>query len=357
LPIRIKSAGPTLDNPYTKALTPTPSIVDFGKIYADNQVEGQFNLSAFGTVVPSHITLTAPDGILLATEQSGGYASSITIKATDANLIQADVYVKACLNRPGINELTIEASADGERLSIPVRADVIGLGGECAEVTLSWPLDMGAAGSAEAQISRPEGFAGSSMTLGEKISIHSTHKLGTPKTFTLFNPTEAISKVSDGECSIVFDVATAPGYIFVPKRVSLNAARVGTDMCLIDIESSRDAGTPLRLASGLQPARSSDTPAWSEVELPLNNAGAGESLRIRIYLYNMSVNKQLALSDVRITGDLYNSQSSITPVAVDNGVEDAEYYDLMGRRAPNPQSGKLYLKLSEPDGAKVVLRQ
>ncbi|MDE6418325.1 MAG: hypothetical protein K2K49_03860, partial [Duncaniella sp.] len=357
LPIRIKSAGPTLSNPYSKALTPTPSTIDFGKIYADNQVESRFNLSAFGTVVPSHITLTAPEGILLSAERGGEYASLITIEATDANLIQADVYVKACLNRPGINELTIEASADGERLSIPVRADVIGLGGERAEVTLSWPLDMGAAGSVEAQISRPEGFAGSSMTLGEKISIHSTHNLGNSKTFTLFNPTEVISKVSDGECCIVFDVVTAPGYIFVPKRVSLNAARVGTDMCLIDIDCCRDSGNPFRLASGLQPARSSDTPAWSEVELPLNNAGVGESLRIRIYLYNMSVNKQLALSDVRITGDLYNSQSSINTVVADNGEEEAKYYDLMGRRAPNPQSGKLYMKLSEPDGAKVVLRQ
>lgn len=357
LPIRIKSAGPTLSDPYTKSLTSTPSAIDFGKIYADNQVDYKFNLSAFGSEVPSLITLTAPDGILLSVDPDGEYASSITIEATDAKLIQADVYLKACFARPGTNELTIEASADGERLSIPVRADVIGVGGERTEVTLKWPLDMGASGNSEAEVSSPEGFTGTTMTLGEKIYIHSTHRLGDSQTFTLFNPTEAISKVPDGDCCIVFDIATAPGYVFVPKKLRFDAARVGTDMCMIDVESSRDSGMPLRLVSGLQPARSSDTPAWSEVELPLNNAGIGESLRIRIYLYNMLANKQLALANVRIEGDLYNSESAITTITADNKGEDTEYYDLMGRRTTHPQSGKLYLKLGEPDKARVVLHQ
>lgn len=352
-----KNVGPTLADPYTKELSSTPAALDFGKVYANNQVESFFNLSAFGSEAPSHITLTAPDGILLSAAADGEYSSSLVVEATDKNLIQIDVYVRSCFTGSGNVNLSIEAVAsDGQTISIPVTADVVGLDGEPADTYLLWPLDNGASSATEAVTSQPDRFSSSSFGLGDKIYIRSSQKIGGSQVFTLFNPTEALGKVADEDCYIVFDVVTAPGYIFVPKTLTLNAARIGTDMCYIDIECGRDYATPRKLLSGFQPVRSSESPYYSVVELPLVNAGVGESLRIKVYLYNMLENKQLALSNVRIDGQTYVADgSSIESILSDERAEPVQYYDLLGRRVARPRSGNLYLMRVSTGPARLIL--
>lgn len=356
VPTIIKDAGPTLTDPYSKVLSSSPSDIDFGKIYASHPVNGKFNLSAFGSKTPSSITLTAPEGIQLSIDPSKGYFSSLIIEATDENLLQADIYIRASFNHSGKNDLSIEVSMPDQTFKIPVKADVTGLEGERQEVTLIWPLNNGASSETKAKATLPEAFSNASFSIGGKIHIHSSLNIGNSQTFTLFNPTEAISKVADDECCIVFDVITAPGYIFIPKELKLNASRIGTDMCYLDIECYRDSGTPQKLISGFQPHRSSNTPSYSNIELPLANAGVGNSLRIKTYLYNMLATKQLALNDITIEGDVYvSNQSAITSTLSDEEIAKTEYYDLLGRRIEHPQDGRIYLMRDGAGRSKIII--
>lgn len=349
------SAGVTLSEPFTKALSSFPAEIDFGEIYADNQAEARINISAYGRDIPPFMTLTAPEGVLLAADRDGEYSSSLRLEACDETLFQADVYVKASFSGAGNAETAIEVSAPGTSFSIPVKADVKGLDGERLDATLLWTFDKGASTPVDASTARPEIFERASFSLGGKLAIHSAHKIGSSQMFTLFNPSEAIDKIVDDDCCITFDVVTVPGCAFIPKKLKLLASRVGTDMCYVDIECGRPSGESKKLVSALHPDRSSDSPAYSEIELPLGNMGVGDSLQIKIYLYYMVAAKQLALADVMIEGDAYAAGSAAEPSIVDATTEKCEYYDLTGRRVFHPQCGALYLMRCGDGNAKLIV--
>lgn len=362
VPSRLKNpatgAGPTLTVPYSRALSATPSIIDFGKVYASNTVESRFNIAAIGNDAPSSFTLTAPDGMLLSLDPDGNYSSSVYVEADDEHIIQADIYVRACFNDAGNVESSIGVSADDCTFNIPIKADVVGLEGERMNATLSWPLDRGVSSQSTATVNLKDAFSDTSFSMGEKIYIKSELRSDNAPTLSLFNPTEAIGKTVDEECSISFDMTPALGYIFVPKVIKLNAARVGTDMCYIDIVGIRDSGTAQKLLTAFQPARSSNSPSYSEIELPINNIGAGNSLRITVYLYNMSANKQLALGNVVIEGDVYASQSAIEPIPAEENTNSIEYYDIQGKRVDRPQNGRPYIVVNSGSNiSKIMVHQ
>lgn len=349
-----ESAGPTIPEPYPRVLTAYPSTIEFGAVYANSQVDGLFNISAFGSAAPSSVTLTAPEGILLSTTPGGDYSRVLVVDAIDDNLLQADVYVKAVFGHKGCVEQAIVASTPERSFEIPVKAEVVGVEGAKIDASLSWPLDKGALSSSTAEVGHPEFFAAATFSLGEKLSAHSSQRIGGNQVFTLFNPTETLGRALDDDCFIEFDVTAAPGYVFIPKGLKFKAARMGTDMCYLDVECCRDSAAPRKLAAGLQPVRSSNAPYYSEVELPLGNAGVGETLRVRIYLYYMTANKQLALSDVEIEGDVYAAASGVEAVTVGTQEGNVEYFDLTGRRIERPRSGEPCLVRCNGVGAKIV---
>lgn len=355
VPFMAKSAGATLSDPYQRELSSYPAKLDFGQVYAACEIEGRLNISAFGGDIPSSVTVSAPEGVMLALDPHGEYVTTLQLESKDENLFQSDIYVKAIFGKAGINGMSIEVTADGKSFYIPVTADVTGLEGERMNADLTWPLDKGLSNATIAQTDNPQVFSKASFTLGEKIYIHSSKKIGSSETFTLFNPTEAIGRAVDEDCCIVFDVETEPGYTFVPKKLRLNASRMGTDMCFIDIECSRGQGTPQKMVTAFQPARSSESPAYSEIELPLTGIGVGDKLYIKIYLYNMSVNKQLALNGVTIEGDAYSSESAIETIPAEKESGEVLYYDLQGRRVLHPQNGRIYIVRTKDNNAQAVI--
>lgn len=351
-------AGPILSNPYTKVLSVTPATIDFGKLYSDLHVDTKLNISAFGDQVPSSAILTAPDGILLSTSPDGDFSSSIRIEAVEDYMIQADVYVRACFSQAGGIERSIIVTTPERTFSVPVRADVVKLEGEPVAATIVWPLDRGVSSSMAANVDIPEAFSDATLSLGEKIYIKSSQKIGDSLNFTLFNPTEAIDKAIDDQCCLTFEVTSAPGIIFIPKKLKLNASRIYTDMCLIDIDYSRDSGYPSKLIQGFQPDRCNNSPAYSEVEIPLNNISVGNTLRITIYLYNISANKQLAINNFVIEGDTYASRSAVETILPDNAANgETEFYDLKGIRIEKPQNGKPYLVRNGSESPKIIIHQ
>lgn len=351
VPEKAENVGPTLKDPYTKQLSASPECINLGNIYSGNRVNGMFNISAYGVGVPEFVTLKAPEGVLLSTSSDGEYTSTLTISAADADFFQADVYFKATISKSGDIEETIELSAPGLSLAIPLKAHAIALEGKGIDVSVSWALDSADSSATYAKTEHPELFSRIAYETGEKLFVQAAKKIGDDGVFTHFNPTEDIGKVRDEECCVNFDIATEPGYIFVPKTLRLKASRVATDMCNIDIEVSRHpsgSAEPLTLLKGFQPARNSNSPACSEIEIPLANAGTGQDLRVAIYLYNMLASKQLALSDLMVEGTLYQSSSSVADILPDiaNPAENASdtsdtsiYYDLQGRRVPTPRRG------------------
>lgn len=340
-----KTVGPTLENAYTRELAASPEVIDLGRIYAGCDVEAGFNISAFGSNIPRSVTLTAPEGVQLTINPDSGYSRSITIDADDENLLQSDVRLRACLRGAGNIELNIEANAGGKVFDIPVRANVVGLTGDGRAVTIHWPFDREDSSNVNIAPAQEDAFSKVSISMGEKISHHSTRTINN-KIFTYFNSTEDISKVYDEECCIRFDVVTAAGYALVPKKVTFDAARVATNMCLINLVSSRETVDSQTLLDTFQPVRSSDEPYYSHLEIPIGNAGVGNTMTLRLLLYNMTANKQLALSDFKIEGELY--------LLAENGIEqimpsptpDTEvYYDLTGLPVIHPEPGHIYLHI------------
>lgn len=345
VPLMAKKTGPTSEIGFSRPLTAFPDEINLGQVYSGSPVEGRFNLSAFGENAPEMVTVSAPEGVLLSADPSGEFLSTITIDAADINLLQADIYYKVTLRQSDNRDISIKVSSGSNAFDIPVRGDVIGLDGEGRTVTIRWPLTDGTTGASEADISFPDAFEQAPINLGEKIFIHSTKYID-GKRFTFFNPNEAISRIYDADCCIMFDIVPSHDYIFIPKKMRLKAARVATDMCYLDIDCSRDGGDPVRLLDCFQPVRSADAPYYSEIELPLSNAGVGDTLQVILYLYYMSANKQLALSDVEIEGEVYEGKASVELTQSDPDDQNAEYFDLSGLRVVNPEGGKIYLRLS-----------
>ncbi len=340
VPTLAKQTGPTLREPFSRELTASPAAIDFGTVYSNNTICSRFNLSAFGENVPQTVTLTATGGTLLSTDAEGGYTMSVTIPASRDDLLQADIFVKAVFENGGSGQSKIIVSTpDGNNFEIPVTARVIPLTGEAAATTISWALDKGASSPRAATTQFPEAFTDASFSLGDYMAIHSGKTIGS-RSFTLFNTSETIDKIVNRDCFISFDVVCAPGYIFVPKALSFDASRIGTDQCLVDIECCRDSAGPLNLITAYQPPRANST---ERVSVPLDNIGVGNGLHLKLFLYYMATNKQLALGNVTIEGDLYSNQASIAPVVIDNAAASAVYFDLQGRRVTHPRQGHLYL--------------
>lgn len=354
VPEVVKYAGPKLEYSYDRPLTAYPAVMDLGSVYINNQIESVINISAFGQSVPSQVTITAPDGVLLSETGDGDYTSEIVVNSLDNILLEADIYVKVSFERPGSAEKLIYVTSDDTSFTIPVKADVIALEGEAVNVTLVWPFDKGTAGATEAATDRPELFSNASYVLGDKIFIHSTKNIQ-QLTFTFFNPTEEIGKIVDHDCYISFDVTAAPGFIFVPEKLTFNASRIGTDMCFVDVEATRGADYPVKLAAAFQPARSSDSPYFTATEFPLGGTGAGDDLRIKLYLYNIFANKQLALNNVVIQGKIYTSSAATPVIVTDESSSSAEYYDLQGRKVLHPRSGELYILRSGSSPARLII--
>lgn len=350
------NAGPSADFVYERPLSVAPSAVDLGHLYSGCRAEVRLSVSAFGSNVPGAVTLTAPEGLLLSTGADGDYSSSVTIEAVDGNLLQADVYLRAVFSQGGEQKMSLSVTAAGVTFEVPVTADVVGLEGTPSAATISWTLDEGKNSPAEAVTTVAGAFSHATMSTGQKVYIHSTANIGGQGAFALFNPTEAIGKSVDGDCSIAFDIETAPGYIFVPETLRFKASRVGTDMCSIDIDCSRDGAAPIKLLAACQPPRSSNSPSFSEIELPLWKAGVGDGLHITLSLYNMLANKQLALRDVVIEGEVYAAGAALPGVIADETVDaDIRYYDLQGRPVIHPRPGQICLMLSTAGHPRLVI--
>lgn len=344
VPLLVKTVGPTLGNPYERILSATPAAIEIGEIYSTDKASGVINIAAFGTDVPTRVIVSAPDGIMLATDPTGEYSSTLVVDADDDGFFQKDIYCIITFDTDVTAERAIEVSAAGHSFSIPLIADVVQLSGEGIETTLIWPFDNTTTGNTDAKTNHAELFSHATFSLGDKISIHSVRNLGSSGAYTLFNPIEAIGKTVDEQCCITFDVVAAPDYIFIPKTLTFNAARVATDMCFVDVECSREEGATHKILTTFHPERSSDSPGFSEIKLPIANMGTGDNISVKIYLYNMSVNKQLALSNVRIEGIVYpDDAASVSSVISTGATGSPEYYDLYGRKVSHIIPDHIYI--------------
>lgn len=354
VPSRIKkNCGPVLQNPIDRPLTASPAAVDFGNVFPDTELQTRISLSAIGNATPSSITITAPAGTTVAATPRGPFDTQLELTAESENILFGDFYLK--LSAPdetnNLGAILLE-TPEGESLEIPINIEVINIGSNAKATTLLWPFDK--TSSTDAVTDSPEAFQTATLTLGDKISLGSTKTVNS-LTFTTFNPAEATGGHPDPDCTISFDVIPAEGHTFLPKTLHLNASRIATDMCHIDILAEVDGGEPVKLLSNFNPARADKSPSYSEISLPLSNLPAGKNLHISILLYYISANKQLALSNVAIDGYILSgSQSSVGQIVTDPAGEPF-YHDLQGRRVLNPQPLIPYIISSGNSTPKIVI--
>lgn len=355
VPEKIKNVGPTLKDPISRELSSYPEALDFGTRYEGYPIEAKFNLAAFGSLTPSHVTLSAPEGILLSLDPDGEYLPTLRLEAQDNIWLHSDIYLKASFDTPGTIEKFIDVSSPIHSFTIPVSASIAPLEGDRIEAALVWSPDQNAPGGMTAHTETPDLFSSTSLELGDMIYLHSSKKIGSA-TFALYNPTEAIPAFLHENCVLSFDAALSPDYIFIPKSIRIDASRVGTNMCNIDVAYTPDSEPTEKLLTGFQPNRADNSPAFSEIEIPLPLTGIKKSLNLKIYLYNMLANKQLALGKVMIEGDAYAQRSSIDLIAGDLDQNfTPRYYDLMGRPVSHPHPGTPYILVGGNQKAQIVI--
>jgi len=176
-------------------------------------------------------------------------------------------------------------------------------------VTATWALhddalQTTAAVSSDGYISQAELSWGAKLVSTGKIIASDASQT----TLQKFKATEKVTRQDDG-AAIVFAVKPSSGYTFTPKKLSFKACRGGTGGGHFDVVAVSN-GTSTTLATGQRPMRYNGTddtnPEYvsSYGEYTLTNAATTGTFYVKIYLYDLDVDKEYAFSDVVITGDI-----------------------------------------------------
>lgn len=254
--------------------------------------------------------------------------------AADGNIVNAEGYTNLEVYLNGIvSHITEAQNAEGEVQGImpdtttyePVRKDVV----------LTWAL--GAASCSAAAVSEPEDVLASTASAQTGFSLSSSTYSNVK--FTKFQPSASTS--SPGETAkITFTVSPKPGESFKPGTLSFDAVRCGTDGGSVDVYWINDEGKKTEITTALKPDRNNNYSAcsydFSEDNFP---ATVGDG-KLVFYIYNLGNTKQIGLANVKLSGQIDQVKAdALQQVQIEN---DANYYDLMGRKVLRPERG-LYI--------------
>lgn len=181
--------------------------------------------------------------------------------------------------------------------------------------TVAWAFDQGAASSTAAAVSVDNMVSVSSYTLGSLLKNAGTANAGT-EIMTKLQPTEALGKTSAvPQAFVEFAFSPKRGVTFAPRKLTFNAAKLGTSAGFIDTYAIAGTDT-LKLTSAFNPYRPNDkddtTPEYSAQEYDLSAmATTGDGVKIVFYIYNLAANKQVGLSDITVYGDFAGAPEEV----------------------------------------------
>lgn len=192
------------------------------------------------------------------------------------------------------------------------------------DATVAWPLDIASEGEISAVTSVSAAISYTSMTLSNGIFIASYRTVGTEEMAT-FEPEVQIGSARDENYYVSFTVAVKNGVAFTPKKLTLNASKIGTsggtfDVVAIIADGEKD------VATGENPTRNGTDNSFTSYEYDISELGevTGGTLEIRFYIYALNTGKQLGLGDVTVIGDFNGTPEAVPMYTLAITTEDAE---------------------------------
>lgn len=175
------------------------------------------------------------------------------------------------------------------------------------DVTATWPLHETM--QTQATLSSASFFSQAQLSWGTKLES-TGYREASDAAHTKLQIFKALEKVThlDEGSAIVFAVKPNSGYTFTPKSLSFKATRGGTNGGHFDVVAIGN-GTSTTLATGVRPMRyngngDEKTTYISTYEYSLNHSATSGVFYVKIYLYDLDLDKDYAFSDVVITGDV-----------------------------------------------------
>ncbi len=170
------------------------------------------------------------------------------------------------------------------------------------EATATWTLSDGTASEMNATMSA-EGLASvATMTVGSGLSVVEPQNIDGLSFFKV-QPTVQASANDDAN-ALTFTITPKRGLTYTPTRLTMKAARFGTDGGTLSIVAAVGQ-TTLTLAESTTPNRnnSKTTAHYSDYSFDISGLQTeGEPMTVKVYIKNLSTSKQYGLRDVALTG-------------------------------------------------------
>ncbi len=205
------------------------------------------------------------------------------------------------------------------------------------DATVTWAFNKGADNASAAEVSVLEAISTTSFTLGSKLYFNGLQG----GTMSKLNPTEKISNARDEASYVMFSIVPKKGVKFTPTGIAFKSQKCGTSGGTLDVVA-KSGDTAEDLAKGFNPERNS----VSESNLSVTAIKEAEQeVDFYFYVYNLAANKQLALSDVVVTGELNGTPVSVPVYTLSVDIAD----EAAGTVSVNPSGDRF------DDGTTVTL--
>lgn len=173
---------------------------------------------------------------------------------------------------------------------------------DAKDATVKWAFDKSSDNVSAAEVSVTEAVSTTSFSLGNKLYFK-----GLQGKLSKVNPTEKIGNARDNASYIVFSIVPKKGINFTPKSISFDSQKCGTSGGTLDVVATCGEKTT-ELLKGFNPERNSASS--SSLDMTALQT-VNEKLDIYFYVYNLNDNKQFALGNIVVTGDMNG-----TPITV-----------------------------------------
>ena len=229
-----------------------------------------------------------------------------TYKAKQSDVQQGYVSVKSVNNNNYINYIKVEQKAPKEPTTLDNEA-----------ATATFPFNLGTEGQT-ATFSKPDYWLTSKVTLGSNLFIKGMDAKQQGQTVVQTNGKETAA----GETNAIrFLIQPKFGFTFTPTKVSLKAAKYGTDNGTIDISWLNADNTTVSLKTGQAVSRDAAT----KFEFDVTGATPGEGIcGIVVNLYGLQEGKNFGLSDIIIEGTLSGTEKDL-PILASFKANGTEY--------------------------------
>lgn len=195
------------------------------------------------------------------------------------------------------------------------------------DATVKWAFSAGKDNATTAECSVPEAISTTSFSLGSKLYFN-----GVQSNLSKLNPTEKIGTRRDEAAFVVFSISPKKGIDFMPQILSFDSQKCGTSGGTLDVVV-KYGGRDYELLKGFNPERSSVSS--NRLDLRALQTVNGK-MEIYFYVYNLADNKQLALGNINVTGDLSGTPVSVPAYTLSVGTAD----EAAGTVSVNPAGDK-----------------